>query len=122
MADGYLCRRYRWDGSPQSPPVMEPRPILPKAGPSLGPDGQLTYLDESGVRHVVARLFASDEATAHHLMVRMQQNQALFDQIERLCQQWIEQMATPDFAAREAIEMLLTTLETGLESLLPEVG
>jgi hypothetical protein len=40
----------------------------------------------------------------------------------RLCQHWIEQTATPDFAAREAIEMLLTTLETGLESLLPEAG
>jgi hypothetical protein len=61
---------------------MEPRPVLPQAGPSLGPDGQLTYLDERGVRHVVARLLASDEATAHHLMVRIQQNQALFDQIE----------------------------------------
>ena len=101
---------------------MEPRPVLPQAGPSLGPDGQLTYRDETGVRHVVARLLSSDEASAHQLMVRLQQNQALFDQIERLCQQWIEQMETPDFAAPEAIEMLLTTLETGLETLLPEAG
>ena len=122
MADGFLWRRYRWDRSPKCPPVMEPRPVLPQAGPSLGPDGQLTYLDAEGVRYVVARLLSSDEASAHQLMVRMQQNQALFDQIERLCQQWIEQMETPDFAAPEAIEMLLTTLETGLETLLPEAG
>ena len=101
---------------------MEPRPVLPQAGPSPGPDGQLTYHDELGVRHVVARLLSSDEATAHQLIVRLQQNQALFDQIERLCQQWIEQMETPDFATREAFEMLLTTLETGLETLLPEAG
>ncbi len=85
-------------------------------------NGQLTNLDEAGVRHVVALLPPSDEASADQLMVRMQQNQALFDQIERLSQQWIEQMETPDFTAREAIEMLLTTLETGLETLLPEVG
>jgi hypothetical protein len=55
-------------------------------------------------------------------MARIQQNQGLFDQIERLSQQWVEQMATPDFAAREAMEMLLTTLETGLETLLQEAG
>jgi hypothetical protein len=38
---------------------------------------------------------------ADQLMARMQQNQALFDQIERLSQQWVEQMETPEFAARE---------------------
>lgn len=101
---------------------MEPRPVVPQAGPSLGPDGLLTYLDEQGVRHVVAQLSPSDEASADQLMARMQQNQALFDQIERLSQQWVEQMETPDFAAREAVEMLLTTLETGLETLLQEAG
>ena len=102
--------------------MSEPRPVLPQAGPSIGPDGQLTFLDEEGVRHVVALQPSSDEAAAHQLMARIQQNQGLFDQIERLSQQWVEQMATPDFAAREAMEMLLTTLETGLETLLQEAG
>lgn len=105
-----------------APPVLETRPVLPQAGPSLGADGLLTYLDEHGVRHVVAQLPSSDEASGHQLMGRIQQNQALFDQIERLSQQWVEQMETPDFAAREAMEMLLITLETGLESLLQEAG
>jgi hypothetical protein len=101
---------------------MEPRPVLPQAGPSLGPNGQLTYLDEQGVRHVSALPKKGDEATVDRLMAQIQQNQSLFDLIQRLSQQWIEQMETPDFATREAIEMLLTTLETGLETLLPEGG
>lgn len=102
---------------------MESRPVLPHAGPSLGPDGLLTYLNEDGVRrHVVVLPPPDDEAGADRLMAQIHRNQALFDQIERLSLQWIEQMATPEFAAREAIEMLLTTLETGLETLLPEAG
>ncbi|MCS5692092.1 hypothetical protein NZK33_08870 [Cyanobium sp. FGCU-6] len=43
-----------------------------------------------------------EEASADRLMAQIQRNQALFDQIERLSLQWIEQMATPEFAAREA--------------------
>ncbi len=62
-ADDGHRRRYRWDGSPGSPPAMESRPVLPQAGPSLGPDGLLTYLDEDGVRHVVALLPPVDEAS-----------------------------------------------------------
>ena len=99
---------------------MESRPVLPQAGPSLGPDGLLTYLDENGLRHVVALLPPVDEASADRLMARIQRNQALFDRIERLSLQWIEQVSSPDFDRREAMEMLLTTLETSLEALLPE--
>jgi hypothetical protein len=101
---------------------MESRPVLPQAGPSLGTDGLLTNLDEEGVRHIVALLPPDDEEGANRLMTLIQRNPALFDQIERLSLQWIEQMATPDFDAREAIEMLFTTLESGLETLLPDAG
>ena len=41
---------------------MEPRPVLPQAGPSIGPDGKFSYLDEEGVRHVVERLLGGAPA------------------------------------------------------------
>jgi hypothetical protein len=34
---------------------MEPRPVLPQAGPSLGAGGQLSDVDERGVRAVLGR-------------------------------------------------------------------
>jgi len=101
---------------------MEPPPVLPQAGPSLGADGRLTYIDEQGVRHHVALLPPGEEASADRLMERMQRHQALFDRIERLSRQWIEQVSDADFDTRESMEMLLTTLETSLDSLLPDAG
>lgn len=101
---------------------MEPRPVLPQAGPSLGADGLLSYLDEQGVRHHVALLLPGEEASADRLMERMERHQALFDRIEQLSRLWIEQMSDADFDARESMEMLLTTLETSLDSLLPDAG
>lgn len=101
---------------------MEPRPVLPQAGPSLGPDGRLTYLDEHGVRHVVDLLAPAEEISADRLMERMHRHQTLFDRIQRLSLQWIEQVSAPDFDERGSMEMLLTTLETALESLLPEAS
>lgn len=71
--------------------------------PSIAPDGQLTDLDAHGVRHVVALLPPDEEASADWLLAQIQQNQALFDQIERLCQQWIEEMNALDFAAGDAM-------------------
>ncbi len=102
--------------------MKEPRPVLPQAGPSLGPGGQLTYVDEQGVRHVVALLTPGEEISADRLMERMHRHQALFDRIQRLSLQWIELVSAPDFDERESMEMLLTTLETALESMLPEAG
>jgi hypothetical protein len=52
----------------------------------------------------------------------MQRHQALFDRIEQLSRQWIEQVSDADFDTRESLEMLLTTLETSLDSLLPDAG
>ncbi|MFM7393320.1 MAG: hypothetical protein ACKO22_02905 [Cyanobium sp.] len=86
---------------------MEPRPVLPQACPSLGADGRLT---------------SGEEASADRLMERMQRHLALFDRIEQLSRQWIEQVSNADFDTGESLQMLLTTLETSLGPLLPDAG
>jgi len=44
----------------------------------------------------------------------------LFQDIERLCHRWIQEMNSEELDQRAALVLLLTTLETALEDAYPE--
>ena len=46
----------------------------------------------------------------------------MFQDIERLCHRWIQEVSSDELDARAALVLLLTTLETALEDVYPEAS
>jgi hypothetical protein len=100
---------------------MEEQPITPHAVPVFDAEGNLTYIGDDGRRYVVLGLPADvDEATTERVMDALRSGSELFHRIETLCQRWLGQVSSADLPQREALMLLLTTLETSLEDGLDE--
>jgi hypothetical protein len=99
---------------------MEEQPITPHAGPTLDADGNLTYVGDDGRRYVVGLPPDIDEDSVEKVMTLLRGGSGLFQQIEALCQRWIEEVSGADLDARAALVLLLTTRETAREERYPE--
>lgn len=111
---------------------MQQPPVLPEAGPSFGPDGRLSYLGVDGTRRQLAppratwepasEAQAAEEYAAERMMARLAAGGELVERIETLCRRWIQAVSGEELQARDALLLLLTTLETSLETCLEEGG
>lgn len=90
-------------------------PITPHAAPIRDPQGRLTYIGDDGRRYVVGLPPDCDEASIEQVMARLRGGAQLFQQIEQLSRQWLEQVAGPELEPEAALSLLLTSLETALE-------
>jgi len=90
-------------------------PITPHAAPILDSDGRLTYTGADGRRYVVGLPPDCDEARIDSLMSRLRGGAVLFQRIEQLSRQWLQQLAGADVEPEVALTLLLTSLETALE-------
>lgn len=99
---------------------MHEEPITPHAGPVFDEHGRLTYVGDDGRRYVVGLPADIDEATAERVMALLRQGSDLFQHIEQLCHRWIGRVSNADLNDREALVLLLTTLETALEEAYPD--
>jgi hypothetical protein len=91
------------------------QPITPHAGPIFDDDGNLTYVGDDGRRYVVASMPEADERQVDQVMDRLRCGNALFNHLELLARQWLEQVSGAELDRRAALVLLLTTLETALE-------
>ena len=99
---------------------MSDNPVTPHAGPTLDGDGNLTYIGDDGRRYVVGLPPEIDEASVERVMTLLRGSSPLFQDIERLCHRWIQEVSSDELDARAALVLLLTTLETALEDVYPE--
>ena len=99
---------------------MEDQPITPHAGPTVNDDGKLTYIGDDGRRYVVGLPVDIDEASIKRVMGMLRGSQLLFQQMESLAHRWISEVAGPDLESRQALVLLITTLETALQAAYPE--
>ena len=99
---------------------MEEQPITPHAGPVADAQGNLTYIGEDGRRYVIGLPPDIDEASIDRVMTMLRQGNGLFQEIERLCHRWIDEVSGPELDSRAALVLLLTTMETALEERYPD--
>ncbi|WP_411869886.1 hypothetical protein [Vulcanococcus limneticus] len=99
---------------------MEEQPITPHASPVFDADGNLTYVGDDGRRYVVGPIPDSDESSVDRVMELLRSGNTLFNQIEALSSQWLEQVTGAELDRRAALVLLLTTLETALEDTDPD--
>jgi hypothetical protein len=99
---------------------MEEQPITPHASPVFDADGNLTYVGDDGRRYVVGPIPESDESSVDRVMELLRSGNTLFNQIEALSSQWLEQVTGAELDRRAALVLLLTTLETALEDTDPD--
>jgi len=99
---------------------MTDQPVTPHAGPTLDGDGNLTYIGDDGRRYIVGLPPDIDEASVERVMSLLRGSSPLFQDIERLCHRWIQEMNSEELDQRAALVLLLTTLETALEDAYPE--
>ena len=95
-------------------------PITPHAGPIFDADGNLTYVGDDGRRYVVAAMPDADERQVDQVMDRLRRGNALFNRLELLARQWLDQVSGAELDRRAALVLLLTTLETALEEVSPD--
>jgi len=96
------------------------QPITPHAGPIFDGDGNLTYVGDDGRRYVVAAMPYADECQVDQVMDRLRRGNALFNRLELLARQWLDQVSGAELDRRAALVLLLTTLETALEEVSPD--
>ncbi len=96
------------------------QPITPHAGPIFDADGNLTYVGDDGRRYVVAAMPDADERQVDQVMDRLRRGNALFNRLELLARQWLDQVSGAELDRRAALVLLLTTLETALEEVSPD--
>ena len=99
---------------------MEEKPITPHASPVFDADGNLTYVGDDGRRYVVGPIPEADESSVDRVMELLRSGNTLFNQIEALSSQWLEQVTGVELDRRAALVLLLTTLETALEDTDPD--
>jgi len=99
---------------------MEEQPITPHASPVFDADGNLTYVGDDGRRYVVGPIPEADESSVDRVMELLRSGNTLFNQIEALSSQWLEQVTGAELDRRAALVLLLTTLETALEDTDPD--
>jgi len=99
---------------------MTDQPVTPHAGPTLDGDGNLTYIGDDGRRYIVGLPPDIDEASVERVMSLLRGSSPLFQDIERLCHRWIQEVNSEELDQRAALVLLLTTLETALEDAYPE--
>ncbi len=99
---------------------MEEQPITPHASPVFDADGNLTYVGDDGRRYVVGPIPEADESSVDRVMELLRSGNTLFNQIEALSSQWLEQVTGVELDRRAALVLLLTTLETALEDADPD--
>ena len=95
--------------------MEEEQPITPHAVPLVDSDGQLTYIGDDGLRYVVGPVPESlDQASVEAFLQRLRCVQGLFSQIEALCRHWLQEVEGPQLDQREALLLLLSSLESAL--------
>jgi len=94
---------------------MPDEPITPHAGPTLDPDGQLSYIGEDGRRYVILGRDDLDEIAAERVMGTLREASGLFHQIEVLSKRWVSQVGRSPLRRSEALALLLASIETALE-------
>ncbi|MFM7268638.1 MAG: hypothetical protein ACKOZT_08650 [Cyanobium sp.] len=96
--------------------MADEHPVTPHAGPTLDAEGQLTYVGDDGRRYVVGLPPEVDDARIDRLMEGLRSGSKVFQQIQELCHRWLSLVQSPDLDQRAALVLLLTTLETALET------
>jgi len=94
---------------------MPDEPITPHAGPTLDPDGQLSYLGEDGRRYVILGRDDLDEIAAERVMGTLREASDLFHRIEVRSKRWLSQVCRSPLRRSEALALLLARIETALE-------
>ncbi|QEY31030.1 hypothetical protein EVJ50_00920 [Synechococcus sp. RSCCF101] len=94
---------------------MPDEPITPHAGPTLDPDGQLSYVGEDGRRYVILGREDLDAIGAERVMGTLRDASDLFHQIETLSRRWLDQVSRSPLRRSEALALLLASIETALE-------
>ena len=94
---------------------MEDQPITPHAVPVFDAEGNLTYIGDDGRRYVVGPLPEFDEVNVDQVMQRLLAGQNLFDELENLASQWLEQICGVDLSRSTALALLLSSLEMALD-------
>ena len=92
----------------------EDAPITPITGPNIDAEGRLTYMGEDGRRYVVMDGDERDETSSAAVMEALRSAGPLFEEIETLCQGWVDEVSDAALTRAEAIALLLATLETAL--------
>lgn len=95
--------------------AMKEEPITPSAGPTLDAQGRLTYIGEDGQRYVVLDALELDHQTSLRVADALRDAGLLLDQIESLAQRWMDQVSAEALSRKDALDLLLATLETDLE-------
>ncbi len=94
----------------------EDAPITPITGPIIDAEGRLTYMGEDGRRYVVMDGDERDETSSAAVMEALRSAGALFEEIETLCQGWVDEVSDEALTRAEAVALLLATLETLLDN------
>ena len=94
----------------------EDAPITPITGPNIDAEGRLTYMGEDGRRYVVVDGDERDETSSAAVMEALRSAGALFEEIETLCQGWVDEVSDEALTRAEAVALLLATLETLLDN------
>ena len=81
-----------------------PRPITPHA-----------YIGDDGRRYVVAVQPETDGDSVDRVMDNLRDGDALFQQIQDLCENWIDQVTGLELERQAALALLLSTLEVALD-------
>ena len=90
----------------------EDDPITPITGPKIDVEGRLTYMGEDGRRYVVKDGDERDETSSAAVMEALRSAGPLFEEIETLCQGWVDEVSDAALTRAEAVALLLATLET----------
>ena len=92
-----------------------PRPITPHAAPIWDGEGHLAYIGDDGRRYVVALPPEADGDSVERVMDNLLQGDAVFQQIQDLCEHWIDQVTGLALERQAALALLLSTLEVALD-------
>ena len=91
------------------------RPITPHAAPIFDGEGHLAYIGDDGRRYVVALPPEADGDSVERVMDNLRHGDALFQRIQDLCENWIDQVTGLELERQAALALLLSTLEVALD-------
>jgi hypothetical protein len=95
--------------------MEEQEPITPLTGPVFDAEGRLTYVGVDGRRYVVEEGGESDPDDGAQVMEALKRGGPVLEAIERGCRCWLEGLRDSALSDKEALALLLATLETVLE-------
>ena len=95
--------------------MEEQQPITPLTGPVFDAEGRLTYMGVDGRRYVVKDGGEFDPDDAAQVMEALKRGGPVLEAIERSCRTWLEGLRDSALNDKEALALLLATLETVLE-------